>query len=88
MGTLLKNTPLQKVLHILYYDPKSSVSFSGVNKLYQTVRKLKRFSKVKKRQIKDWLKEQKTYILHKPIRKRFQSRKTIVGGNDQQWQAD
>ena len=79
MGTLLEQH-LQK----LYYDPKSPVAFGGAQRLYEKVRS-KGFTL---QQVRNWLKGQTTYTLHKPIRKRFQRRKTIVAGIDQQWQAD
>lgn len=36
----------------------------------------------------DWLQSQDTYTLHKPVTKRFRRRKTIVGGINDQFQAD
>ena len=35
-----------------------------------------------------WLSEQDTYTLHKPVRRRFKHRCVVVGGPNQQWQAD
>ena len=70
----------------IYYDSISSVAYSGVKHLYDTVKQT--FPDVKLKHIKEWLRGQKTYTLHKPIRRRFTRRKTIVGGIDQQWQAD
>ena len=43
---------------------------------------------VKYQDVRNWLQGETTYTLHKPIRKRFKRRKTIVAGIDQQWQAD
>ena len=45
-------------------------------------------SKVKTGKAKVWLTTQDVYILHKPVRYMFSRRKTIVGGPNQQWQAD
>lgn len=88
MGPLLKQVTLEKVLKKLYYDPKSPVAFSGIQNLFEAVQSLKRFSHIKQNDIRDWLQKQNTYTLHKPIRKRFPRRKTIVAQVDQQWQAD
>ena len=44
--------------------------------------------KVKLQDVRDWLRKQQTYTLHKPIRKKFLRRKTVVAGIDTQWQAD
>ena len=43
---------------------------------------------VKLKDVRNWLKEQKTYTLHKPIRRKFLRCKTVVAGIDHQWQAD
>lgn len=42
MGQILKTGLLKKIEHALkniYYNPKHPSSFSGINKLYQTVKK-------------------------------------------------
>ena len=88
MGSLLKGKELDTVLKTLYFNPKSPVSFGGVQELYKAVKRLKRFKTVKRNDVTTWLNGQKTYTLHKPIRKRFPRRKTVVAGIDQQWQAD
>jgi hypothetical protein len=77
---------MDQVLQKLYYDPSHPAGFAGIHTLY-------RYAKQKKKsitldQVKTWLQEQKTYTLHKPIRRRFHRRMTIVAGIDQQWQAD
>ena len=38
--------------------------------------------------VERWLSEQDTYTLHKPVRRRFKRRCVVVGGPNQQWQAD
>ena len=43
---------------------------------------------VPKRTAKRWLSEQDAYTLHKPVRRRFKRRRVVVGGQNQQWQAD
>ena len=57
-----------------YYDPKKEASFSVTH----------RFPKA----IQQWLQSQDTYTLHKPVRKNFKRRKTIVPGANFQMQAD
>ena len=44
--------------------------------------------KVKIQDVRDWLRKQQTYTLHKPIHNFFLRRKTVVAGIDTQWQAD
>ena len=38
--------------------------------------------------MKNWLRKQQTYMLHKPIRRKFVRRKTVVAGIHYQWQGD
>ena len=63
----------------LYYDPK--VGYSGINDL---VRK----SGLKQKQVEEFLDTVDTYTLHKPIRKKFETRRVYVKGIDDQFQAD
>lgn len=70
----------------LYYDPKSPAAYAGEQALFQLARKTSK--KVKLKDVRDWLRKQKTYTLHKPIRRKFKRRKTVVAGIDYQWQAD
>ena len=60
-----------------YYNPQKVGAFSGAHS----------FQKVAKSPLK-WLKSQDVYTLHKPVRRRFPRRKTIVPGANFQMQAD
>jgi hypothetical protein len=44
--------------------------------------------KITRSQVKQWLRSQRTYTLHKPARKRFPRNRVIVGSIDQLWQVD
>lgn len=66
-------------LRTAYYTAKRSGAYGGVTALLRTK---------KKTNVRDWLASQDTYTLHKPVRRTFPRRKTIVGGIDHQWQAD
>lgn len=77
---------INSLLHKIYYNPKHPSGFAGVQKLYRSARN--RIKSISLDQVKTWLQQQKTYTLHKPIRRKFQRRKTVVGGIDHQWQAD
>ena len=70
----------------LYYDPKSPAGYAGEQALFKLARKSSK--NVKLKDVRNWLKKQQTYTLHKPIRRKFLRRKTVVAGIDQQWQAD
>lgn len=64
----------------VYFNPAHPGSFGGVDKLNRHFKN--------KQKIKKFLANQDAYTLHKPIRRKFTRRKTIVGGIDHQWQAD
>ena len=76
-----KPTHPSKTLEKSYYNVKGIGSYTGINTLSKKV-------KVKPAKVKQWLQSQDAYTLHKPVRRKFQRRKVIVGGPDQQWQAD
>ena len=62
-----------------YYDQKLVGSYGGVAALRRVV---------PDQHVKRWLSEQDTYTLHKPVRRSFKRRCVVVGGPNQQWQAD
>ena len=57
------------------------ISFGGVDKLWREVGG-------PKQEVRDWLKTQATYTLHRPVRKRFERNKIQVAGLDGQWSAE
>ncbi|XP_056004154.1 uncharacterized protein LOC130049933 [Ostrea edulis] len=74
----------EQILQRLYYDPKTG--YGGVQALYRQVRQLGH--KITLSQIREWVKAQYTYTLHKPIRRKFKRRQTRVTDMDEQWQLD
>ena len=73
----MSNDELKRV----YYNPNSTGSFGGVNRLRKATGK-------PKKEVVEWLKAQDAYTLHKPTRYRFPRRRTIVGGIKDQYQCD
>src|SRR5271156_827290 len=65
----------------IYYNPQHPAGFGGVSALV-------RASGLSQQVVKDWLRGQSTYSLHKPARKRYGTRKYITSGMNHQWQAD
>ena len=63
----------------IYYNRANNKSFGGVDRLTGTR---------KQHTVKNWLKFQDAYTLHKPVRKTFPRRRVLVGGIDSQWQID
>ncbi len=74
-------------LSSVYYNPKRSGGFGGVERLYNDVKKDGKFD-VSRSKIRKWLMSQDTYTLHKPARRRFKQNRVIVGGIDELWQMD
>ena len=66
-------------LQQIYYDPKRVGSYGGVAPLRKVV---------PEKNVEQWLSEQDAYTLHKPVRRHFKRRCVVVGGPNQQWQAD
>ena len=64
-----------------YYDAKGIGSYGGI-------RRLARKTKLTPDLVREWLRSQDTYTLHKPVRYKFPRRRVIVGGKGHQWQAD
>ena len=73
---------MRSILRRVYYDPKKG--YGGVQALYRQVRK----HGITLAQVRDWVKEQDTYTLHKPIRRKFKRHRTRVTDMDEQWQLD
>jgi hypothetical protein len=69
-----------------YFDPKSPASFSGLSSIIQTHQNLNK--NPKKNEFKNWILNQETYTLHKPLIKNFKREKVKVNGIDDLWQVD
>ena len=69
----------EQYLHELYYNPESPASFGGVDAVYRAARNDGKY-KISRNKIKEWLNEQDTYTLHKPVRHRFK-RNSYCGGD-------
>ena len=77
----------EQYLRDLYFNPKSSVAYSSINKIWKQVKEDQR-QKIKYKELKEFLDNLSTYQLHKPAKDKFLFRKTMVSYTDQQWQAD
>jgi len=65
----------------LYYNLKHPSSYGGVERLALAAQRGRRATQ-------DWLRAQRTYTLHKPARKRYNTRPYKSAAIDQHWQAD
>lgn len=75
------NPTMNETLKSIYYDVKHPAAYSSVQKLSDA-------SGFSVSQVKQWLKAQPTYTLHKQARKTYPTRHYIVHDIDEQWQAD
>ena len=64
-----------------WYTPGDVAAFSGLQPL-------KEASKLPSKSVREWLQGQEAYTLHKSIKRKFQRRRVMVRGIDDQWQAD
>ena len=65
-----------KELRKIYYDPKNRAGYSGQKRLGSSS------------PVRQWLRGEEAYTLHKPVVYRFPRRKTITGGAHHQYQMD
>ena len=84
MDRILINMKVENILHDIYYNLDHPGVFTGA----QTIFKYARKHGITLHQVKEWLKAQNTYTLHKPVKHKLTRRKTVVSGIDIQWQAD
>ena len=78
---------IDKYLSSVYFDPKRSGGFAGVERLYRDVKKEGMY-KLTRKQILEWLMAQDAFTLHKPVRRNFKRNRVLVSGIDEQWQLD
>ena len=79
--------PWEDYLKTIYYDPKHPGAFSGPQKLYKVVKSEGKFD-VGMDRIRQFLHNQESYSLHKPVRRRFQRNHDVSAGKDDLWMAD
>ena len=82
-GAKKRSTDVNRVLSETYYEPSRAGSFGGVGSLSKAVK-----GKVSASKVRGWLSGEDTYTLHRPVRRKFPRRKTIVSGPNIQWQVD
>ena len=86
MGKNPSKAKLFKELDQIYYRPDEEGSYGGIQKLLRAAKA--KGLKVSEKSIIDYLDRQASQSLNKPSRKNFKRNQTVVGGIDQQWQAD
>ena len=74
------------LLRKIYTDLKNPASFSSPYRLYTKAKKIN--SKIKLRDVMDWLETQKSYTLHCRIKTKFKRRKVLTRDIQYQYQED
>jgi hypothetical protein len=75
-----------RIFKSIYYDVRNPASFSSVKNLYSAAKLVNK--NITKKLTKNWLSKQKTYTLHKAVKKNFRRNPIIVQNIDEQWQLD
>jgi transposase InsO family protein len=78
----------ETLLNKIYYNPKHDASFGGLEKLYRAARATKNNLNISRNDVREWLRSQETYTLHKPVRKNYPRTRVFVAGIDDQFEAD
>ena len=82
-----RDSQIRSALRDIYYNPEDSGSYGGVNRLFKRAKELG-VKGLKTEDVESFLRDQRSYSLHKPSRRNFKRNKTVVSGIDVQWQAD
>ena len=82
-----EETNLNDFLSKIYYDPNNTGSFGGLDRLWRAVKSTGRKG-VTKNDVRQWLKSQDVYTLHRPARRNFPRRKVFVSLIDEMWESD
>jgi len=75
-------------LEKMYFDPKKSGSFTGVDNFYEMIIEDGNPYNLKKSQVKKWLQSRDTYTLQKNVKRKFKRNKVTVYDINTQWDAD
>ena len=78
---------MEKYLSDIYLGKGQGPSFSGIDKLYQYVKKDGKY-KISRKKIQEWLSKQDGYSLQRQVVRNFKRPNVVVSGIDTQWDAD
>ena len=76
---------IDKLLHELYYDPKSPSAYTSAQNVFQAARL--REPKIKQIDVENWFRKQLTATVHKLTRLNILRNQVFVHNIDDQWQA-
>ena len=78
---------MEKYLSDIYLGKGQGPSFSGIDKLYQYVKKDGKY-KISRKKFQKWLSKQDGYSLQRQVVRNFKRPNVVVSGIDTQWDAD
>jgi hypothetical protein len=78
---------IHEYLSSMYFDPLQAGSYSGIQKFWTAVKSNNDYN-LTYTQVRDWLKQQESYILHQPPPKVYPHQKILMSSIDEQWDAD
>ena len=81
-----KGVNVPALLKKIYMDLRNPASFSSPYRLYSEAKKIN--SKIKLKDIINWLEMQKSHNLHRRLKTKFKRRKVLTRGVQYQYQAD
>ena len=77
---------MNNVFENIYFDPNNPGSLGGVRNLYYQAKKTD--PSITLNNVKDWLKQQHVYTLHRPARRKWRRNRIYVSYIDEQWEID
>jgi len=77
----------KKYLNSIYYNPKHPAAYAGPKKLYEIVNSQSKH-KVSLKSITEWLQDQDSYSLFKPIKYKFKRSRVVAKHIDSMWDID
>ena len=78
---------LNEELAKIYLNPEDPGSLGGAERLYRRARALG-IKGITRTSVRQYLRDEPSYSLHRPVRKHFARNPTYTSGIDEQWQAD
>ena len=83
---ILMDSPTEKLLEKAYFAINQGGSLGSADALYHVVKKKNR--KITRKHVREWLKSQRVYSLHRPAVKHFRRNRVFVGHKDGVWEID
>ena len=78
---------VEEELRRTYKDPADPVSIGEIDRLLRCAKQFK-VPEVNRQVVRQFLKREQAYTLHRPAKRRYVRNRTYVAGIDVQWQAD